>query len=187
MPTFNLGDYGDETSDSDDEEAPPAAPVGRVRDNTPVLVQCTRAYQPAPAPAPAPAVKPSGANKRWTGADDAKLAELVGKHGSDWEKIAAELTSDRTPGSARTRWVRQSKPRKAKRQSSKLTDKTNEKKAKKPNKEKVKKAIKKKAKQPNKKRVRNTPEELRLNREAAARYRKNKKIAAAAAAAAAAA
>jgi hypothetical protein len=32
MPTFNLGDYGDETSDSDDEEAPPAAPVGRVRD-----------------------------------------------------------------------------------------------------------------------------------------------------------
>jgi hypothetical protein len=61
MPTFSLGDYGAETSDSDDEEAPPAAPVGRVRDNTPVLVQCTRAYQPAPAPAPAPAVKPSGA------------------------------------------------------------------------------------------------------------------------------
>jgi hypothetical protein len=106
MPTFNLGDYGDETSDSDDEEAPPAAPVGRVRDNTPMLVQCTRAYQPAPAPAPAPAVKPSGANKHWTGAEDEQLAELVNKHGSDWEAIATELGGGRSDSLAKGHWYK---------------------------------------------------------------------------------
>eukprot|EP01046_Picozoa_sp_COSAG06_P029119 COSAG06_NODE_2678_length_6460_cov_2.134884_6_plen_397_part_00 len=112
MPVFRLGNYGAEPSDSDDEEAPPAAPVGRVRDNTPVLVQCTRAYQTPAMPAPAPAVNPGQHRTRpWTPDEHAKLTELVAEHGRNWKTVAAGLDGDRTASAARQRWTTHVKPK----------------------------------------------------------------------------
>ena len=112
MPTISLGDYGAETSDSDDEEAPPAAPVGRVRDNTPVLVQCTRAYQTPAMPAPAPAVNPGQHRTRpWTPDEEANLTKLVAEHGRNWKTVAAGLGGGRTTDAVRQRWDTHVKPK----------------------------------------------------------------------------
>ena len=107
MPVFDLGNFGEESDTDDDGESDsregvsqPAAPVERVRDCTPVLIECER--RPRPAAAPAPAKKPRGA--AWTDADDEQLRNLVKQHGTgDWAKIAAGLPGHRSGRAAESR------------------------------------------------------------------------------------